>query len=85
LDGHADCRELFEMLSSYLEGELPSGSCEELAKHLCACEPCRRYLESLKSTRDALQASGRAEPMAPGDVSRSLEACLKAFRDKCPG
>jgi hypothetical protein len=78
------CRELFERLCSYLEGELASEGCQELAGHLEDCEPCRHYLESLKGTRGALEASGGELPMPPEEVSRALSACLELFKREHP-
>lgn len=80
MTGHEGCKELFTRLSSFLDGELAPGCCEELAGHLRDCEPCRVYLESLKGTKGALEASGRDLPMSPEEVSRALSACLKLIQ-----
>ena len=73
------CGEIFANLSSYVDGDLSGATCEELAAHLRACEPCRRYLESLKATKEALHAAGRESPLSREVVSRSLEECLAAL------
>jgi anti-sigma factor RsiW len=77
---HHGCGEVFANLSSYVDGDLSGASCEELAAHLQACEPCRRYLQSLKATKEVLRAAGEEPPLSRDAVSRSLEECLAALR-----
>ena len=44
------CREIFAILSEYLDMELPPDSCEELESHLEGCPPCIDFLESLRKS-----------------------------------
>ena len=44
------CRELFAMLSDYLNLELPPEACEEIEAHLAGCSPCVEFAESLRRT-----------------------------------
>lgn len=73
------CGEIFENLSSLVDGDLSGATCEELEAHLQACEPCRRYLQSLRATKEALHAAGRESPLSREAMSRSLEECLAAL------
>lgn len=50
MDDHKQCRELFERLSEYIDGELDRTHCEEIEKHLEQCPPCQTCLATLKQT-----------------------------------
>lgn len=41
------CREFVDKIVDYIDGELPEGEAHAVAKHLAACEPCRRTAEAL--------------------------------------
>lgn len=44
------CRELFDLLSEYVDGELPADTCEEIEAHMQGCSPCIQFLDSFKSS-----------------------------------
>jgi anti-sigma factor RsiW len=44
------CREIFELLSEYLDLELPPEACAEIESHMADCAPCVEFAESLKKT-----------------------------------
>jgi anti-sigma factor (TIGR02949 family) len=46
------CRELFERLSEYVDGELSQELCEEIRKHLDGCDPCVNFAKTLKTTAE---------------------------------
>ena len=46
------CKELFSLLSEYLNLELPPDACQEIETHLAACPPCIEFTESLRKTID---------------------------------
>ncbi len=70
------CRELVELVSDYVEGELALPERSRFEMHLCYCAPCRVYLEQIRAT---IQAAGRLteDDLSPG----SRETLLAAFRD----
>jgi RNA polymerase sigma-70 factor (ECF subfamily) len=72
------CKQIFAMLSEYLDGELPPKNCRELARHLKGCPPCIAYLESLKTTVEACRKY-RA-PRAPAPSEQVKAALLAAVR-----
>ena len=45
-----DCKEIFAMLSEYLDLELPPEACREIEAHLAGCPPCIEFAESLRKT-----------------------------------
>lgn len=44
------CKEVFSLLSEYLNLELPPEACQEMEAHLAACPPCVEFAESLRKT-----------------------------------
>ena len=44
------CREIFALLSEYLDLELPPDACREIDAHIQGCPPCIEFAESLKKT-----------------------------------
>jgi RNA polymerase sigma-70 factor (ECF subfamily) len=53
----ANCKEIFAMLSEYLDMELPAGTCEQIEEHLAGCPPCVEFLDSLRKTVDLCRGS----------------------------
>jgi len=46
----AKCRDVFALLSEYLDRELTPETCAEIEAHLAGCPPCIDFLNSLKRT-----------------------------------
>jgi anti-sigma factor RsiW len=44
------CREVFSLLSDYLDLELPPGTCDEISQHISGCAPCVEFVASLRKT-----------------------------------
>ncbi len=47
-----NCKEIFALLSDYLNLELPPDACEQIERHLADCPPCVEFAESLRQTVD---------------------------------
>ncbi len=45
-----DCKEVFELLSEYLDAELSPELCDLLRSHIENCHPCVEFLRSLEKT-----------------------------------
>lgn len=45
-----ECKQIFAMLSEYLDRELPANVCDEIENHIGGCAPCVEFVESLKKT-----------------------------------
>jgi anti-sigma factor RsiW len=71
-----DCRENFELLSSYLDLELPAEECLQIEAHLAGCAPCVEFVESLRKTVELCRQHQPREMPAP--VSESARAELLA-------
>ena len=50
-----DCKDVGELLISYLDGELSREEKEPIERHLSTCPHCRQELESLSVTQDQLR------------------------------
>jgi anti-sigma factor RsiW len=70
------CRDVVELVTSYLEGSLPGPDQARVEAHLGACPHCARYLEQFRLT---IRATGklREEDLEP----EAKEALLSAFRN----
>jgi RNA polymerase sigma-70 factor (ECF subfamily) len=75
------CKQIFAMLSDFLDGELPAKNCRQLERHLKGCPPCIAYLESLKATVEACRRY--QAPRAPGP-SKQVKAALLAAVQRAP-
>lgn len=76
-DSRADlaCRQLVEMVTDYLEGQLSPADSARLEQHLVICDPCVHYVEQTRLTVEALK---RLPQQPPAPAAR--EALLQAFR-----
>jgi anti-sigma factor RsiW len=73
---HLNCRELVELVTAYLEGDLSSGERKRFDAHLSACDGCTMYVEQMRRT---IELTGT---LRLDDVSQEAEeALLRAFRD----
>ena len=76
---HKPCKEIFELLSDYLNLELPPDACQEIETHLAGCAPCVEFAESLRKTV-ALCRQYQPEQM-PAPISESARGeLLAAYR-----
>jgi hypothetical protein len=70
------CRELFERLSEFVDGELPEGICEEIRTHMDGCDPCVNFTKTLKTTADLCRRLP-SKPIPP-EVAANLHTFLAA-------
>jgi anti-sigma factor RsiW len=70
------CRELVELVTDYIEGQLDDAARDRFEAHIADCPACTLYLEQMRQTIAAL---GRIPPesLSP-EAEREL---LTAFRD----
>jgi RNA polymerase sigma-70 factor, ECF subfamily len=73
------CRDVVEIFSRHLEGEIDSNVCAELEGHLLECAACRSRCDSLRATLGLCRSAGAAP--VPKDVEASVRAALRRFLD----
>jgi anti-sigma factor RsiW len=71
------CNELVELITEYLEGELPPSEVAAVEAHLAICEGCQRYLDQMRATLAAL-GSVPAETLSDD----AINTLLAAFPDR---
>ena len=70
------CRELVELVTSYLEGALSTEDRARFDAHIATCEACTAYLRQMRQT---IRALGH---LPPESISPEAEReLLAAFRD----
>jgi RNA polymerase sigma-70 factor (ECF subfamily) len=75
----SECKDLFALLSEYLDLELPPQSCAELERHLADCPPCIEFVNSLRRSIDLCRGYEPAERPAPLD-QEARARLLAAFQ-----
>ena len=70
------CKEVFELLSDYLNVELPPEACREIENHLSGCAPCEEFAESLRKT--VALCRGYEPGELPRPISQAARADLRA-------
>jgi anti-sigma factor (TIGR02949 family) len=74
------CRELFERLSEYVDGELSQELCEEIRKHMDGCDPCVNFAKTLKTTAELCRRLP-SQPIPP-EVAVDLRSFLSDHMPK---
>ncbi|MEK7404022.1 MAG: zf-HC2 domain-containing protein [Acidobacteriota bacterium] len=79
-----NCKQVFALLSEYLDAELPEETCEEIAAHLEGCPPCIEFLESLRRTIALCREHRPVELPAPltEQARAELLAAYRKSRDR---
>lgn len=72
------CKEVFSLLSDYLNLELPPDACREIEAHIAGCPPCIEFAESLRKT---VELCRRYEPSELPDPigKQAREQLLEAY------
>ena len=74
------CKEIFSLLSEYLNLELPPDACRQIEAHLAGCPPCIEFAESLRKTIELCrryQPSELPEPLEKNARQQLLAAYNK--------
>ncbi len=82
MEGHGSCEELFEGLSGLADGGELDARCREALEHCKECEPCKKYLESLKATKETLASIGKASELDSNETRRLLDECRTALQSR---
>jgi anti-sigma factor RsiW len=73
------CKEIFSLLSEYLNLELPPDACREMESHIAGCAPCVEFTESLRKTVE-LCRQYKAEKMPEPLGTDARVQLLNAYR-----
>jgi len=79
------CKEVFSLLSEYLNLELPPDACQEMEAHIAGCPPCIEFAESLRKTVDLCrhyEPSEVPEPLGQEAREKLLEAYRQMLRSR---
>jgi len=76
--GTMPCRQLFEKLSEYIDGELDLGDCARIEGHLGDCPPCQEFLASLRRTVALIERLPR--PTLTGEQRREICSAYERYR-----
>jgi anti-sigma factor RsiW len=75
------CRELTELLTDYVSGELPAEDLRRADEHLAGCPDCAAYRETYETTvRLGSLAFRRADGRARADAPEELVAAILTAR-----
>jgi hypothetical protein len=76
----SECKQIFSMLSEYLDEELPDDICRDIESHISACPPCIQFVESLKKSVHLCRSCGSVDK--PGPISQEgRDELLKAYQE----
>ncbi|MFH1732635.1 MAG: zf-HC2 domain-containing protein, partial [Planctomycetota bacterium] len=64
------CEEIKELLSEYVDGELPAADAASVGQHLAGCDACRAEFEALRQTAALVRSLPRAD--APEGLTRAV-------------
>ncbi|MBL8176465.1 MAG: zf-HC2 domain-containing protein [Bryobacterales bacterium] len=79
-----ECKQIFAMLSEYLDRELPADLCDTIDAHIASCPPCVEFVKSLEKTVAYCRGAGAtAEGPRPLDAGR-LEELRTAYLRSVP-
>ncbi|MFO0583982.1 MAG: sigma-70 family RNA polymerase sigma factor [Anaeromyxobacter sp.] len=74
------CRDVVEIFSRRMEGEIDGSACAELEEHLKQCPHCKGRCDSLRSTLTLCKRAGEDHPVPP-DVEHRVRLALQRFLD----
>ena len=76
------CKEIFALLSEYLDLELPPEACGKIQAHIANCPPCVEFAESLRKTVELCrqyQPTAMPEPLS-GTAREELRMAWEKVR-----
>jgi anti-sigma factor RsiW len=73
------CKELVEVITAYLEGNLPEADCRRFDEHLLECPFCTEYVAQMRATIAGL--GKLEEPTIPAERRAELLAAFRGLND----
>ena len=78
---HLNCRELVELVTAYLDGDLSPGERKRFDAHLASCDGCTTYVEQMRRTIEHDDVLARPDRVGDRGISRPVALCSIARRD----
>lgn len=75
-----DCKEIFELLSEYIDAELPPEPRDSVKSHIEGCGPCIEFVESLQKTVE-LCRQYRSDVIPPSLAEQVRRELRQAYDD----
>jgi anti-sigma factor (TIGR02949 family) len=75
--GDMTCADVVELVSDYLDGNLPESEAERVAVHLVGCPGCQAYFEQVRATSAGVREV-EADDLPPDLRAKLLEAFRKS-------
>ena len=73
--GEPSCRQVFDLLSEFVDGELSLAEREALKQHLEACPPCEEFLKTFETARSLCRETLLQN--MPGELKVRLRSFLR--------
>ena len=74
------CREFVELITDYLDGELPEHDRVRLEDHFAKCHGCTSYLEQMRAT---IELTGMlTEDQIPAEGKQELLGVFRAWKEQ---
>ncbi len=77
MHSQAEQFQLYELLNALLDDELSPEARAQLEAHLCECESCRSFFESLRQTLELYHRLDEHNPALPHAVEERLRRFIK--------
>lgn len=77
------CRQVVDLVTEYLEGELPTEERLAFERHVAICPPCRGYFGQLRRIRGV--AGELREDAIPAELRTHVLDSFRSWRDEAPG
>jgi hypothetical protein len=79
------CKEVFALLSEYLNPELPPDACQEVELHLNGCPPCIEFADSLRKTVELCRQYRPTEMPHPSAKAPDCNSWTRIEKCSTPG
>ena len=79
-----NCREFYEFILAYMEGDLPEEQRSHFEEHISLCPPCVQYLEQYRQTVKIETLCSEGDGAVPDDVPEGLVKAILAAVKKDP-
>jgi hypothetical protein len=75
---HVSCREIVDLVTSYLEQELPAAEAALFEQHLNFCDGCVTYVDQMRTTVAAVGRLGEED--VPPETQERLRAAFRGWK-----